>query len=289
MKKKLLSILLAIVLLCSVTVTTAFAVGYLKPTMEVTVQGGVYTIEVSGLTRTQSQQLERLIGNYLDGDRDDDYDYDYDYDDYYEPLAVVYLVRDNKLYHVADGKETYIDTVCDGEIGVDEYNNVVYINENYYARYIYNTNRYPTSTRNITSSAKNLEKQGNVVTGVDYASGNYTKTINSFIKDARNDLPVVIYEQVGSSLRAIKLGEYIRITSSISTKADNPIAVTKDGDLVYVTSSGYVYEIRGVETLTKVKTTTPIRLSVKRVADIEIYGGSATEFIYSNGDTIQIK
>lgn len=288
MKKKLLGILLAIVLLCSVTVTTAFAVGYLKPTMQVTVQGGVYTIEVSGLTRTQSQQLEKLIGNYLNGDRDDDYEYDYD-DSYYEPLAVVYLVRDNKLYHVEDGKETYIDTVCDGEIGVDEYNNVVYINENYYARYIYNTNRYPTSTKNITSSAKNLDKQGNVVIGVDYASGNYTKTTSSFIKDAGNDLPVVIYEQVGTSLRAIKLGEYIRITSSISTRAENPIAVTKGGDLIYVTSSGYVYEIRDVETLTKVKSTTPVRLSVKKVADIEIYGGSATEFIYSNGDTIQIK
>ena len=287
MKKKILSILLTIVILCSVT--TVFAVGYLKPTMKITAQSGVYTIEVSGLTRTQSQQLEKLIGNYLNGDRDYDNDYDYDYDDYYEPLAVVYLVKDNKLYHVEEGKETYIDTVCDGEIGVDEYNNVVYINENYSARYIYNTNRYPTSTKNITSSAKNLKKQDNVVTGVDYVSGRYTKTIDNFMSDTRNDLPVVIYEQVGSSLRVIKLGSYVRMSSSISTRAENPIAVTEDGSIIYVTTTGYVYEIKGVEYLTSIKSTTPTRLSIKNIADIEIYRGTATKFVYSDGETINIK
>lgn len=280
--KKIISLALALVMvLCC---TTVLAVGLLKPTMQVTVQGGVYTIEITGLTRSESKELEKIIDEYLKDLEDDDYAKDYD-----EPLAVVYLVRDNKLYHIEDGEETYIDTVCTGEIGVDEYDNVVYINEDYKAKYIYNTNDYPTKTKSITSSAKNLDVSGNVVIGVDYASGTKTKTETSFIKNAGNELPVVIYEQAGSQLRVRKLGEYIRITSSISTKADTPIAVTADGDIIYVTSSGYVYEIRDVEYLTKIKSTTPTRLSVKNIADIEIDNGTATEYVYSSGKTEEIE
>jgi len=288
MKKKALAIVLIAVLMCSITIT-AFAVGLLKPTMQITVQGGVYTIEITGLTRSQSKDLEKIINNYLADLEKDDYDEDDSEDEYDEPLAIVYLVRNNKLYHIENGEETYIDTVCAGEIGVDEYNNVVYINESYNARYIYNTNDSPTKTKSITSSAKNLEVSGNVVTGVDYASGRYTKTTSSFINDAGNEIPIVIYEQAGSQLRVRKLGEYIRITSSISTKADNPIAVTEEGSIVYVTTSGYVYEIEDVEYLTKIKSTTPTRLSIKNIADIEIDNGTATEYVYSNGNKTEIK
>ena len=284
--KKFAAIALAIIILCAGTV---FAVGLLKPTMKITVQDGVYTITISGLTRTQSKELEQIINNYLAG-LEKDYQYNPPYEEEeLEPSAVVYLVRNNELYHIEDGRETYIDTVCDGEIGVDEYNNVVYINEDYEARYVYSTNKYPTKTKAVVSSAKNLVKTSNIVTGVDYASGRYTKTIENFIKTANNTLPVVIYEQAGSQLRAIKAGEYIRITSSISTKADNPIGVTESGSLIYVATSGYVYEIKDVEYLLKIKSTTPTKLSEKNVADLEIDYGTATEYVYSNGSYKKIK
>lgn len=285
MMKKLLATLVVAILICSIT---AGAVGLLKPTMRVTVYNSQYTIEVSGLNRTQSQELEKIINYYLDS-LDKNCPGDDSYTEVYEPTNMVYLVRNNKLYHIAEGKETYIDTVCSGEIGIDAYNNVVYINEDYKAKYIYNTNDYPTKTKNITSSAKNLVKQGNVVTGVDYASGKTTKTNTSFIKDAGNELPVVVYEQVGSSLRAIKCGEFIRITSLVSTKAENPVAVTKSGKLVYVTSTGYLYGIGDVENITEIKTTTPKKVAAGGIYDLVISSGTATAYVHSYGKTAEIE
>lgn len=282
--KKIISIAIAFVLCFTITVS---AVGLLKPTMEITVQGGVYTIEITGLTRSQSQDIEKMINDYLDDS--DDCDNDDSYEDVeVEPSAIVYLVKNNKLYHIEDGKENYIDTVCDGEIGVDKYNNVVYINEDYKAKYIYNTNEYPTKTKSITSKAKNLVNDDYVVTGVDFASGNYTKTNTSFIKDSKNELPVVIYEQVKTQLMVKKLGEYIRISSSIYTKAENPIAVTSDGNIVYIVPLGYAYEIENVENLTKIKSTTPSRLSIRSVEDIVIEDGTATKFLKKNGTYTEI-
>jgi len=284
--KKIISFLAIALVLCF-TITVS-AVGLLKPTMQITVKSGVYTIEVSGLTRSQSKDLEKIIDNYLTSLEKDDCDCSDD-EGYKEPTAIVYLVRNGKLYHVENGQENYIDTIAEGEIGVDKYNNVVYIDDSNVARYIYNTNDYPTSTKKVVSSAKNLEEDGYIVTGVDYASGRYTKTSTSFIKNSGNDTPVVIYELSGSNLRVLKLGEYVRITSSVSKKADNPIAVTADGSIVYVTTSGYVYEIENVEYLTKVKSTTPTKLSKRSVVDFEIDNGTATEYIYSNGKTAEIE
>lgn len=282
--KKIISIAIALVLCFAVAVS---AVGLLKPTMQITAKSGVYTIEVSGLTRTQSNDLEKIIDCYLKSLEKDDCGSSKN-EAYNEVKAIVYLVRNNKLYHIENGQEKYIDTIAKGEIGVDKYNNVVYIDDSNIARYIYNTNDYPTSIKKVISSAKNLDKNGNVVTGVDYASGNYTKTITSFIKDSGNDIPVVIYEQSGSNLRVLKLGEYVRVTSSISKNANNPIAVTEEGNIVYVTISGYVYEIEDVENLTKITSTTPTRIDTKNVKDIEIYDGTATEYVLKNGKREEI-
>ena len=288
--KKIISIIAIAIAICLMVSVTVSAVGLLKPTMQITVKSGVYTIEVSGLTRSQSKDLEKIIGDYLDGLEKDDDDYESSGNEgYKEPTAIVYLVKNGELYHVENGQETYIDTIASGEIGVDKYNNVVYIDDSNVARYIYDTNDYPTSTKKVISSAKNLEEDGYIVTGVDYASGNYTKTTTSFIKDSGNRTPVVIYELSGSNLRVLKLGEYIRITSSVTKKAENPIAVTADGSIVYVTTSGYVYEIEDVEYLTKVKSTTPTRLSERKVVDFNIDNGTATEYVYSNGSTAEIE
>jgi len=133
-----------------------------------------------------------------------------------------------------------------------------------------------------------LVNDDDVITGVDYTSGKNTKTNTSFIKDSKNELPVVIYEQEAGQLRVRKKGEYIRLSSSVSKQADNPIGVTEGGNIVYVTTSGYVYEIKNVEYLTEIKSTTPTRL-FGRIVDLNIEDGTAIEYVYSNGKTEEIE
>lgn len=287
MKKKIIAIIMAVIM-CLCTTAIVSAIGLLKPTMEITSQDGVYTVKVTGLTRSQAKDLEKIIGKYLDNLEKD---YDDDDDDSYEEedSNVVYLVRNNELYYISDGAEIYIDTVCNNEIGVDKYNNVVYINEDYEGRYIYNTNKYPTKTKRVATSAKNLVNDENVVTGIDYASGRYTKTTDSFINNTRNEKQAVIYYSNDSYLHFIKSGVNNRIATTLEKDADNCIAVTAEGNIIYVTTSGYVYEIKDVVNLGKVTSSTPSRLSEKKVVDLNITGGTAVEYVYSNGSTKKIK
>lgn len=286
MKKRNIAIILAIIM-CLGTAIGVTAVGLIKPTMSITAQAGIYTVEVSGLDRSQAKDLEKIIGKYLD-DLEEDEDED-DYNCEKETTNIVYLVRNNRLYYISNGAETYIDTVCDGEIGVDKYNNVVFINEDYEGRYIYNTNKYPTKTKKVATSAKNLVMENNIVTGIKYASGKYTKTTNSFISNTKNEKQAVIYCANSSYLRFIKAGVNSNITTTLKKKADNCVAVTAEGNIIYVTTSNYVYKISDVENLATVTSSTPSKLSEKKVVDLNITEGTAVEYVYSDGSTKKIK
>lgn len=288
MKKTIIVIVLAVIM-CLGTAISVMAVGLLKPTMSITAQNAIYTIEITGLNRPQAKELENIIGKYLDGLEKDCHCND---DDYYyeeETRCIVYLVRNNELYYISDNTEVYIDTVCDDEIGVDKYNNIVYINEDYEGRYIYNTNKYPTRSQRIVNSAKNLVIEENVVTGIDYASDRYTKTIDSFINNSKNEKQTVIYNSNSSYLYFINAGTNNRIASTINKKADNGVAITAKGSIIYVTTSGYVYEISDVENMLNVTSSMPSRLSEKKVVDLNIKDGTAVEYVYSNGNTKKIK